>query len=101
MVMKGCHFEAVVQGDTHYRIDLVFEQSSVTHDHRLGTGLHKGCICRKPHGWRHLYSRDGDFEIAARNGNFKHALFLAEFSFYARELLDFGGVEFPLRCETG
>src|SRR5262249_17225312 len=92
MIVKRSDVQAVVQCHTHHRIDLVFEQSGITHNHRLAACIHKRGIGGQAHSRVHLHSTGGHLKIRARRSNSKHAFFFVELSFYTCKLLDFRGV---------
>src|SRR5215813_5644134 len=80
MIVKRSHVQAVVQRHTHYRIDLVFEQSGITHNHRLAVCIHKRGIGGQAHSRVHLHSRCSHLKIRPWGSDSEHSLFFVHLS---------------------
>ena len=66
----------------HRGIHFIFKQNSVAHHHRFGVRTLREC-CPSPesHERRHRPAIDGDFHVAARQGNLINAFLLVELAF--------------------
>jgi hypothetical protein len=93
VVVEGGDLEAVVEGDGHDGVDLVFEEDLVAHDHGVVAHAGEGGPAGEAHRRGQLDAAGDDVEIRAGHGDFEDVLLLVELPLGAGELLDAGGVE--------